>query len=180
MDDRRVALRAFSTGQPRPIAGPPRRGVMPSVYSLWASMISRMPSALVAGVGVAPDICSMVIAMFVPSTTLRLCKHRPYQRPRRCILQYPQAHAMAPSLTIASCADGPMLDRIRAACAVRATLIRQTASHRKGAVIIFLIDHTVLAEGYCWLARCPSSWTPANFWVATLARRPDLDLKKPS
>jgi hypothetical protein len=29
-------------------------------------MISRMPSDMVAGLGVAPDICSMVIAMFSP------------------------------------------------------------------------------------------------------------------
>jgi hypothetical protein len=29
-------------------------------------MISKTPSAMVAGVGVAPAICSIVIAMFVP------------------------------------------------------------------------------------------------------------------
>jgi hypothetical protein len=29
-------------------------------------MISRTPSAMVAGEGVAPAICSMVIAMFFP------------------------------------------------------------------------------------------------------------------
>ena len=44
----------------------PGRGSRPSVYSRCASMISRTPSAMVAGVGVAPAICSIVIAMFVP------------------------------------------------------------------------------------------------------------------
>jgi hypothetical protein len=53
-----------------------------------------MPSDTVAGLGVAPAICSMVIAMFFPSTTLRLCKPRTYQRPWQLILQGLRMHAM--------------------------------------------------------------------------------------
>jgi hypothetical protein len=42
------------------------------VYSLCASIITRTPSAIVAGVGAAPAICSMVIAMFDPSRAKQL------------------------------------------------------------------------------------------------------------
>jgi len=46
--------------------------------------------------GVAPDICSMVVAMFSLDYAKRLCKPQPYQRPSRPFWQDPRMHARFP------------------------------------------------------------------------------------
>ena len=65
-------------------------------------MISRMPSAMVAGVGVAPAICSMVIAMFSLELRYGCVSLGRINAQGDRILQGPRPHDTARSVTIVS------------------------------------------------------------------------------